>query len=84
MQLCCMPQLTCFYNPFGFTFAFEMFMFNLISNYVYSMLQPLFSVYLISFSIPIPFLFILCQCQSEIHEYAFRRVRLSVDFLSDK
>ena len=22
MQLCCMPQLTCFYYPVGFTFAF--------------------------------------------------------------
>ena len=33
-------------------------MFILISNCVYSMRQPLFSVYHISRSIPIPFLFI--------------------------
>ena len=59
MQLCCIPQLTCFYNPVGFTFAFKMFMFILISNYVYSILQlSLYSIYFISCSIPIPFLFI--------------------------
>ena len=48
MQLCCVPQLTCFYNPAGFTFAFKMFI--LISNYVYSMLQPpLFSLFYFMF-----------------------------------
>ena len=45
MQLCCMPLLTCFYNTIGFTFAFKVFI--LISNYVYSMLQPPFSAYFI-------------------------------------
>ena len=75
MQLCCMPQLTCFYNPAGFTFAFKMFMFILISYYVYT----LYSVYFILCSIPIPFLFILCQGQ-----ICFRRSRLSVDSLSSK
>ena len=69
MHLCCMPHLTCFYNTVGFTFAFKMFMFILISNYVYSMLQPPFSVYFISCSIPTPFLFILCQGQSKIKGY---------------
>ena len=58
MQLCCMPQLTFFYNPVGFTFAFKRVMFILISNYVYSMLQhPLFSLFHFMF-IPIPILFI--------------------------
>ena len=76
MQLCCMPRLTCFYNSFGFTFAFKMFMFILISNSVYSMIQPPFSVYFISCSIPIPFLFILSEGQSEINGCVLRRARL--------
>ena len=62
MQLCCMPQLTCFYNPVGFTFAFKMFI--LISNYVYSMLQPpLFSLFYFMFYICPIFCLFLCQGQ---------------------
>ena len=52
-----MLQLTCFYNPDGFTFAFKMFF--LISNYVYSMFQPPFNhfFYFMFYTYPI-FLFI--------------------------
>ena len=45
---------------------------------------PFYSVYFISFSIPFPFLLILCPGQSEINGYFLNRVRLSVHFLSDK
>ena len=62
MQLCCMPQLTCFYNPASFTFAFKMFI--LISNYVYCMLQPpLFSLFYFMFYTYPTFCLFLCQGQ---------------------
>ena len=62
MRLCCMPQLTCFYNPAGFICAFKMFI--LISNYVYSMLQlPLFSLFYFMFYTYPTFCLFLCQGQ---------------------
>ena len=84
MQLCCMPQLTCFYNHVGFTFAFEMFMFILISTYVYSMLQSPFQFIIFHVLHLSLFCLFLCQGQSKIIGYVFKRVRLSVDSLSSK
>ena len=72
MQLCCMSQLTCFYNSVGFTFAFKMFMFILISNYVYSLLQPPF------FSL---FYFMIYTYPIFVHFYVKVKVKLLDMFL---
>ena len=73
MQLYCVPQLACFYNPVSFTFAFKMFI--SISNYVYSMLQPPFIQFILFHVLYLPhFCLFLCQGQ----------ICLGVDSLSSK